>query len=82
MLHYYYTILLESVQRRATKIVKDLEGMTHDEQLKSLGLFSPERRRLRSDLIVTYGAKRNRRAELIFCSLVTVTGPECHGSPS
>lgn len=65
MLHYYYSILLESVQRRASKIGKDLEGKTYDEQMKSLGFFSPEKRRLR-DLIAAYGGKRSRGAELIF----------------
>ena len=52
-------IMLENVQRHATRLVKALQGKTYPECLKSLGLPSLQYRRLRNDIVQTYKIVRD-----------------------
>jgi ribonuclease P/MRP protein subunit RPP40 len=45
---------VEKIQRRFTKMIKGLEGLSYEERLKSLGMITMEMRFHRNDLIMVY----------------------------
>ncbi len=68
--------LLEKVQRRATRLIKELRGTSYEERLVKLGLTTLENRRLRGDMIEVFKIIKgfdnvpvNTLFELSSCSL-------------
>jgi hypothetical protein len=57
-------IIIENVQRRATRLVKEIQHLSYGDRLRNLGLPTLQYRRIRADLVETQNHPQCRQGRL------------------